>query len=133
MLKQVKPLVLYDVEHGIAMEPMKGKWASSRIYLGYKELFCIPDVTAVFLSFVTVVLGTLWCSINHIEAPSVFDCEHGIALYPMQGIRASCPAKGDVSCDFSSCGRKLGYILELQRGLPFETPLCSAKSGLLSS
>ena len=27
MLKEVKPLVLYDVEHGIAMEPMKGKWA----------------------------------------------------------------------------------------------------------
>ena len=25
------------------------------------------------------------------------------------------------------------YILELQRGWPFETPLCSAKSGLLSS
>ena len=24
-LKEVKPLVLYDVEHGIAMEPMKGK------------------------------------------------------------------------------------------------------------
>ena len=28
-LKEVKPLVLYEVEHGIAMEPMKGKWASS--------------------------------------------------------------------------------------------------------
>ena len=27
----------------------------------------------------------------------------------------------------------MGYILELQRGWPFETPLCSAKSGLLSS
>ena len=26
-LKEVKPLVLYSVEHGIAMEPMKGKWA----------------------------------------------------------------------------------------------------------
>ena len=24
-LKEVKPLVLYDVEHGIAMEPMKRK------------------------------------------------------------------------------------------------------------
>ena len=38
-----------------------------------------------------------------------------------------------MSWDFSSCGGNLGYILELQRGLPFETPLCSAKSGLLSS
>ena len=47
---EVKPLVLYDVEHGLAMEPMKGKWASSRVDLGYTKLFCIPEVTAVFLS-----------------------------------------------------------------------------------
>ena len=46
----MKPLLLYDVEHVIAMEPMKGKWASSRVDLGYTELFYIPEVTAVFLS-----------------------------------------------------------------------------------
>ena len=61
------------------------------------------------------------------------DSELWIAVHPMQGIRASSPAEGDVLWDFSSCGRNLGYILELQRGRPFETPLCSAKSGLLSS
>ena len=44
-LKEVKPLVLSAVEHGIAMEPMKGKWASSQVDLGYTELFCIPEVT----------------------------------------------------------------------------------------
>ena len=49
-LKEVKPLVLYDVEHGIAMKPMKGKWASSRVDFGYNELFCFPEVTAVFIS-----------------------------------------------------------------------------------
>ena len=49
-LKEVNPLVLYYVEHGIAMETMKGKWTSSRVDLGYTELFCIPVVTAVFLS-----------------------------------------------------------------------------------
>ena len=48
-LKEVKPLVLSDVEHGIAMERMKGKWASSRVALGYTEPFCIHEVTAVFL------------------------------------------------------------------------------------
>ena len=32
------------------MEPMKEKWASSRVDLGYTELLCIPEVTAVFLS-----------------------------------------------------------------------------------
>ena len=100
------------MKHGIAMEPMKGKWASSRVDLEYTELFCIPEVTAVFLSSLTVVLGTLWCSIKHIEAPYVYDWENGIALHPMQGIQASSPAEGDVSWDFSSCGRNLGYILK---------------------
>ena len=56
-LKEVKPLVLYDVEHGIAVEPMKGKWASSRVDLEYTELFYIPDVTAVFLSSCDSCLG----------------------------------------------------------------------------
>ena len=56
-LKEVKPLALYSVEHGIAMEPRKGKWASSRVYLGYTELFCIPEVTSVFFSSCDSVLG----------------------------------------------------------------------------
>ena len=56
-LKEVKPLVLYSVEHGIAMEPMKGKWASSRVDLGNNELFCIPEVTAVFLTSCDSFLG----------------------------------------------------------------------------
>ena len=34
---------------------------------------------------------------------------------------------------FLSCGRNLGYILEIQQGWPFETALCSVNSGLLSS
>ena len=32
------------------MEPMKGKCASSRVDVGYTELFCIPEVTGLFLS-----------------------------------------------------------------------------------
>ena len=63
----------------------------------------------------------------------MFDLEVGIALHPMQEIWGSSPPEEDVSWHFSSCGRNLGYILELQRGWPFETPLCSAKSRLLSS
>ena len=39
------------------MEPMNGKWASSRVDLGYSELFCIPEVTAVFLSSCDSGLG----------------------------------------------------------------------------
>ena len=63
----------------------------------------------------------------------MFDWENGIALHAMQGNRGSFPSEGDVSYDFSSCGKNLGYIRELQRGWPFETPLCSAKSGHLHS
>ena len=63
----------------------------------------------------------------------MFNKEHNIALHEMQGNQASSPSEGYLSWDFSSCSGNLGYILELQRGFPFETPLCSAKSGLLSS
>ena len=48
----------------------------------------------MFISFVTVFLGTLWCSIKKIEAPYVFDWEYGIALHAMQGNRALFPSKG---------------------------------------
>ena len=44
----------------------------------------------------------------------MFDWEQGIALHQMQRIRALSLAEGDVSWDFSSCSRNLGYILELQ-------------------
>ena len=63
----------------------------------------------------------------------MFDWEHGIALHAMQGNRASPHGEGEVSWVFSSCGRNLVYILELRRGCPFETQVCSAKTGLLSS
>ena len=121
------------MEHGIAIEPMNVKWASSRGDLGYTKLFCIPEVHQCSSRFVTVVLGTLWYSIKKIEAPYMFNWEYGIALHAMQGNRASFPSEEDVSYDFSSCGRNLRHIRELQRGWPFETPLCSAKSGLLCS
>ena len=105
------------------METMEGKWASSRVDLGYTDLFCIPEVHQCSSRFVTVFLGTLWCTIKKIEAPYMFAWANGIALHAMQGNRASFPNEGDVSYDFSSCGRNVGYIRELQRRWPFETPL----------
>ena len=81
----------------------------------------------------TVFLGTLWCSIKQIEAPYLFDLEDGIALHAIQGNGEPFPGEGVVSWDFSIFGRYLGYILEVQWGRPFETPLCSAMSGFLSS
>ena len=63
----------------------------------------------------------------------MFDWEYGIALHAMKENRASFPSEGDVSYDFSSCSKNLGYIRDFQRGRPFETPLYSAKSGHLRS
>ena len=63
----------------------------------------------------------------------MFDVQHGIALHAMQGNRASSRGEGEVSWFFSSCGLILGYILELRRGWPFHTRVCSATSGLLPS
>ena len=115
------------------MEQMRGKRASSCVDFSYTELFCIPEWTSDFISSCDSVLGDLWCSMKKIEAPYVFNWEYDIALHEMQGNQASSPSEGYVSWDFLSCGRNVGYILELQRRRPFEMPLCSAKSGLLSS
>ena len=79
----------------------------------------------------TVLLGTVWSSIKQIEAPYVFDWENAIALDTMRGNRASSRSEGKDSCVFSSCGKHLGYILELWRRCPFETGVCSVKSGHL--
>ena len=57
VVKGVKPLVVYDVECEMAMDSMKGKYASSWVDLGYINLFCILEVTSVFFSCCDSVLG----------------------------------------------------------------------------
>ena len=61
----------------------------------------------------------------------MFDWENAIALDKMQGNRASSGREGKVSWAFSRCGWNLGYVLELRKGCPFETGVCSVKSGHL--
>ena len=51
----------------------------------------------------------------------------------MQGNRASSLNERQVSWFFSRCSVNLGYVLELWRGQPLKTFLCSATPGLLSS
>ena len=41
-----------------------------------------------------MLLGTLWSSINQIEAPYVFDYENAIALDTLQGIGPHFVARG---------------------------------------
>ena len=57
VVKDVKPLVVYNVECEMTMDSLKGKCASSSVDLGYTNLFCIPEVTLVFFSCCDSVLG----------------------------------------------------------------------------
>ena len=45
-LKDVKPLVMFDGECTMALETKLGNPASSRVDLGYTELFCVAAVTS---------------------------------------------------------------------------------------
>ena len=56
-LKDVKLLVVYDVEPGWALETMQGNQASSQVDVGYTELFRIPVVISVSFQTCDSVLG----------------------------------------------------------------------------
>ena len=114
------------------MEPMQGNSAKSRIELGYTEIFHILAVTSVFFYTCEGILGTLCSSFMQIKAPSLFVWEEGIALHAMQGNRASSLSERQVSWFFSSFSGNMGYVLELRRGRPLKTFVCSVTSGLLS-
>ena len=45
--KEAKPVILYDVEWGIALKPMQWNWSSFEVDLCYTKLFDIPAVTSV--------------------------------------------------------------------------------------
>ena len=45
--KGIKPIVLYDLEWGIALKPKQGDWSSFQFDLGYSELSDIPAETSV--------------------------------------------------------------------------------------
>ena len=57
VVKDVKTLVVYDVEYEMSMDSMNGKCASSWVDLGYTNLFCIPELTSVFFSCCDSGLG----------------------------------------------------------------------------
>ena len=113
------------------------QWRGNVLHLeliwGTPIYFAIVRWHQWFSLVVTVFLGILFSSIREIEVPYVFDWERRTPQHEMQGNRPSSCGEGEVSWLFSSWGRHLLYILELRREWPFETPVCSAKSGLLSS
>ena len=46
-LKEVKPLVVYDLECGMSLEEMQGNRASSQVDLRETDIFRVPAVTSV--------------------------------------------------------------------------------------
>ena len=100
--KEAKPIVLYDGEWGIALNPMLGNLSSFLVDLGYPELFDIPAVTSVSFSTCEGLLGSVCRSVKQIKAPYLFHWEQGIALHAMQGNRALSLSEGEVSWFFSS-------------------------------
>ena len=48
-LTEVKPLFKFDRECRMALDPRQGIRASSRVHLGYTELFLVAVVTSVSL------------------------------------------------------------------------------------
>ena len=111
----------------------KGNWPHLNLILVTPSNLAFLGWHLCSSRFVTVLLGTLWISIKQIEASYVFNWENAIALYTVQGNRASPHREWKVSWVFSSCGRNLGYILELWQGCPFKTGVSSVKSGHLST
>ena len=97
VVKDVKPLLVYDVECEMAMDSMKGKCPSSCVDLGYTNLLCFPEVTSVFFSCCDSLLGDLFSSIREIEVPYVYDWEHGTHQHEKQGNRASSCGEWEVS------------------------------------
>ena len=81
------------MDHGIAMEPMKGKRASSRVDLGYTKLFCIPKVHQCSSRFVTVLLGSLWYFIKKIEVLMCLIGKTGLHCMQCRRIKPHFPAR----------------------------------------
>ena len=106
----------------------KGNWPHLNLILGTPSNFAFLGLHQCSSRLVTVLFVTLWSSIKHIQAPYVFDWKNAIALDTMEGNRVSSRGEGKVSWVFSSHGKNLGYILELWRGCPFETGVCSVRS-----
>ena len=73
------------------MQPMKGKWASSRVDLGYTELFFLLEVTSVF-----------WSSDSVLGDSLVFHQANRGSLRFCLGTRDCCAGKAGESSSFTA-------------------------------
>ena len=104
------------MEHGIAMEQMRGKWASSFVNFGYTEIFCIPELTSEFISSLDSVLGNSLVFYQENRGSLCVELGIGYCSARNAGKSTSSPSEGYVSWDFANCGRNVGYILEIHQG-----------------
>ena len=94
VVKDVKPLVVYDVECEMAVNSMKEKCASSWVDWGTPIYFALLSWHQCSSLDVTVFLGILFSSIREIEVPYVFDWEHGTPQHEIQGNQRHLAASG---------------------------------------
>ena len=133
VVKDVKPLVVYDMECEMAMDSMKGKCASSWVDLGYTNLFWIPEVTSVSFSCCDSVLG---------DSLQFHQGNRGSLRLWLGTRNSSTWIAGESDLILRRVGSLMSFLelrqaggiySRVRRGWPFETWVCSAKSGLLSS
>ena len=93
-VKEVKPLVVFDKDCCMALEPMQGIGPHLDLICGTRSSFVLLRGLQGPSRLVTVFLGTLWSSIKEVRAPFVFDVEHGIAQHAMQLNRGSSRSEG---------------------------------------
>ena len=134
VVKDVKPLFVYDVECKMPRIQWRGNVLHLELIWGTPIYFAFLMCYSVFLllwqgswGFSLVPSGKLGFFTSLIRNKELLSMQcSGI------GPHLACRGK---SHEFSrvDCTRHLVYILELRRGWPFETRVCPAKSGLLSS
>ena len=117
VVKDVKPLVVYDVECEMAMDSMKGKCASSWVDLWYTNLFCIPELTSVFFSCCDSVLGYSHSSIREIEVLTslIGNMEH--LTKKCWGIGPHLAATGSLM-SFLELRQAVGVYIRVTTGMP---------------
>ena len=117
-LKEIKPLFVFDGECWMPRRQCRGIGAHLEFIWYTRCYFTLLRGPQGPSRLVTVFLGTLWSSIKQVKDPCVFDGEQRIALYAMQGNRASSRGEGEVSWFFSSWSGNQGIYSSYGRDGP---------------
>ena len=113
----------------MVMEPMQGKLASSQIDFWYTEQFCIPGVTSVFFSSCDSVVGDA-LEFNKANRGSLRVCLGKRNCSGHNAGESGLISQGRESLmGFLELWQEPGVYFRVTWGCPFETLVCSLKSG----